>query len=148
MKTKNRSVKLLAILLLFGGIAFNASAQSSLSILQSKTWVMQFPSPMTYTFSVQNNSAGMEVCTMYFEGKATTTNYKYYLSNTIESTFNSAKIGTVSDGKYIIVEEETKQVGGPIQKIVAVYEIIKLDANNLELKNLRNSSILTYKPKV
>lgn len=133
------------IAMCFGGFA---SAQSSLSILQSKTWVMQFPSVQTYTVTVNYKTTGEELNILSYDGKVNNYVYRYYLSNSIESTFNSAKVGKVDDGKYIIAEQETKQEGGPIMKIVAVYEIMKLDVNNLELKNLNNSSILTYKPKL
>lgn len=129
------------------GPKLNANAQTNLSILQSKTWVMQFPSVQTYTVTVNYKTTGEELNILSYDGKVNNFVYRYYLSNSIESTFNSAKVGKADDGKYIIAEQETKQEGGPIMKIVAVYEILKLDANNLELKNLRNSSILTYKPK-
>ena len=106
---------------------------STLDKLQGKTWRIQWSDDyMDYQFTRTDKI-------YMFEDEPTSR--PFYLSDQIETQFNESKVGTVTNGRYIIVEGSD-----PDDEYfrVFVYEIMKLDNTEFTIK-LRNGSIATHR---
>lgn len=103
-------------------------------LLQNKNWVMWFPTPKEYT-STAKFSLDTWTSIFSYKGEDMILEEKYYLSDSpdLENSFSNKK--TQLKGKFIISENRAKKT---------VFEIMKLTPDSLILKNLNNSSILTY----
>lgn len=124
----------------------NLSAQEKTiaGMLQEKEWVMQFPHKVEFSMEIKfigNDYVGV----FKFEGKEVEARSPYYLSDEVNWMFNEQKVGCTENGKYIIVNENRKNPKTGPYKEVIIYEILKLTETELQLKNLRNNSILSYK---
>lgn len=150
---------LIGILLMF---FINAEAQSQIEINQSsligRKWMyisilenIKYCSTLQFTDSTQRK-------TMIVDSKEVNSIAQYYLSNTIDTEFQSEKVGKNQTGKYIIVEKKvlptTKQsVPGvhisPQVKFSStdkiIYEIIEVNNNELKLRDISRKNIIIYK---
>ncbi len=107
-------------------------------LLQNKNWVMWFPTPKEYT-STAKFSLDTWTSIFSYKGEDMILEEKYYLSDSPDLESLSSNKKRQLNGKFIISENRAKK---------AVFEILKLTPDSLILKNLDNSSILTYFSKV
>ena len=113
-------------------------SSSTLDLLQNKNWVMWFPSEKEYT-CIQKFSSDTCISILSYNGENVEIKEKYCLSNTPDVDISPSKREKLKKGKYIIRENQGE---------IKAYEILKLTPDSLILKNLDNSSILTYFSKV
>lgn len=122
----------------------SAQEKTTAELLQGKVWVMQFPDKVDFSFEVK--FIANEYITIYtFEGKEYKTQDSCYLSNEEDCTFDKQKVGHLENGKYIIVNRVVKSPEKGSYNKITIFEILKLTDTELQLKNLRNNSILPYK---
>lgn len=107
---------------------------STLGLLQDKEWVMWFPSKKEYTLT---DHFGSNTWLSVFSSKNENFEIKvtYCLSNSSDISISPSERKKLKTGKYIISENKGE---------IKAYEILKLTPDSLILKNLDNSSILTY----
>ena len=107
--------------------AFSQTRSSVLTRLQGKTWVMK---KANRTFEMVFTPTE---CFYYTEGKSDGT-MDYYLSDTIETTFNKNKVGKIRNGKYIIEGEILRKSASNQCPLVRVHEIMEFNENKLVLR--------------
>ncbi len=137
-----RNIILLLILMCCWSINTSLYAQenssTTLELLQSKNWIMWFPSKQDFSV-VDKFSSNIWHSIFSYSGKDTDMKRIFFLSNSPDINDESGKRAALETGKYIITDEG---------RLKAVFEILKLTPDSLILKNLNNSSILTYFSKV
>lgn len=120
---------ILTILLSSCSTLKNVKKQTDSNLLQDKMWVMQ------------EDFEKIELTRFYLKDKVTTSvsikssdgkwhneepcEYSYYLSDSIEQSFDFTKVGGNKNGKYIIEKREEK---------ISIYEIQELTDDTLILK--------------
>ena len=133
-----RNILLLLIFICCWSVKTSLYAQeeipSTIDLLQSKEWIMWFPSKKEYTSGVRF-SADTWTSVFSFRGRVIEQKQSFYLSNNFELSEKLEKQRDLENGKYIKRNDQGK---------IIVFEILKLTQDSLILKNLNNSSILTY----
>lgn len=113
---------------------YSQEQKSVIDLLTSKQWYLQGMTDKTsseqFTRTEQNS---------YLNGELLGT-FNYYLSDTIDETFDFNKIGTVNDGKYIVSKAKDNSLSN-----FSVYEIISISPDSLEIRFVENTHTLKYK---
>ena len=108
------------------GSAYSEKKSSILTRLQGKTWVM----------NETNRTLGMVFtgtkCFYYTDNKSDGTR-DYYLSDTIETTFNKKKVGKIENGKYVIEGYISPKLASNQPPFIRVSEIKELNETTLIL---------------
>jgi hypothetical protein len=109
--------------------------------LTAKTWIYTLPQGYTKSYDVTvNYSITSEMTTISYSNGSGSDSRAYYLSNTIETLFDDNKVGTVQNGKYIIIDVHPSAGA----RSVEVNEIIELTSAKLTVKALRTNQILNF----
>lgn len=75
----------------------------TIEMLTSTQWVMFYRNKTLERYRKYENENVIYIGKDYY-GRLKTDSSQYYLSNTVEKTFDSSKIGKIRNGKYIIVD--------------------------------------------
>jgi len=130
---------LILITLAASQFSFSQSSTTTIGRLVDKDWIMIFPSEKQYMYTDSYNREIITTVFVYNNSEVKLFS-KYYLSDTIDFTFNENNVGKVYDGKYLVKKNEKGDV--------SVFEILNLSNNTLKLKNIRNGSIIRYKANI
>ncbi|GAA3564304.1 hypothetical protein [Snuella lapsa] len=129
------------IMLITHNVEAQNNKESTLELLQTKTWHMQGLTDKEVSDKYDANQI-----THYFNKKGFefSEHSEYYLSNTIDQEFDSNKVGKVSNGKYIISRFiREKKDDGPDK--ISVCEIKEINKNWLIIRNIKHKHVLRYK---
>ena len=130
---------LILITLAASQFSFSQSSTTTIGRLVDKDWIRIFPSEKQYMYTDSYNREIITTVFVYNNSEVKLFS-KYYLSDTIDFTFNENNVGKVYDGKYLVKKNEKGDV--------SVFEILNLSNNTLKLKNIRNGSIIRYKANI
>ena len=123
-----------------------AYAQSTtLDKLTGTAWKIQLPNGIksggyddyaeTFRYNTTNRTR-----TIYAQKRDFSYYQPFYLSNTVEASFDDSQVGKNRNGKYLIVKEYPSDGIGRL----SVFEIVRLNAEELVMKSLRNNVVLVY----
>lgn len=137
-----KAISIFAVLLLVGSYTMGqkGTKHSTRSMLESKTWLMQFATPQNIVCYNQYKD-GKVLSVLMYNDKEVKTEGTYYLCDSIPHAFDSTMIGHAFLGKYLVTNSTTHL------KEAKVYEIIQLDSQSLVLKYTANNSVSTFKAK-
>lgn len=105
--------KLILILIIFqfviveNNLCAQTSENFSLEMLENRDWFIKFVDAdynkrPVQGIKIENN---MLISFAYFDGKRKELKAPYYISNTLDKTFVSSKIGKYRSGKYLIIND-------------------------------------------
>jgi hypothetical protein len=146
MKTNVKFCIAISLLLILSTISFSAFAQKvdyKLTELQDKTWAMQGLTDKTNDNKFENNKISIYLNGEYIGA------FEYYLSDSIETVFDSTKVGMVNQGKYIVERliPNPQKTSATQTRRISVFEIIELSTTTLVLRNVKQEYLLEYKAK-
>ncbi|KWW28194.1 MAG: Uncharacterized protein F083_2885 [bacterium F083] len=104
-------------------------------VLSNTTW--EYDTSYDSNIEVFTDSVLISTCIRHSDGKTYKYRYLYYLSDYIPSKFDSAKVGVLSSGKYLIRHNESGTFND---------EIVWLDLSELHLKG-PDDNVFVYKRK-
>ncbi|MBO4984575.1 MAG: hypothetical protein J6C87_02910 [Bacteroides sp.] len=149
MKSKRTFITLCISFLLLSTSVF-AQESSTLEKLMNKEWYFDYEGSQ----GIEPNKGkifGTEKITYftdYSEGRKIYYGY-FYLSDTIETTFDESKLGKNVNGKYIINPITIVDKNGKETKTAGVCEILELTETKLVIQNVKHKaaawSKLTYR---
>ena len=147
MKNNMKNLSVLFLFTIFNMISFRTSAQTEnfkLSDLKSKTWCMQGLTDKTDEANYEDNKVTF---TMKGSSKSKyTSTFEYYLSISIETVFDSTKVGKVLARKYIVIRALRDKKSNPLQpQPISVFEIVDLNSTKLVIRNIQQQNLLEYK---
>lgn len=146
MKRKANNFTRISIIVLISILSNNIWSQKTafkLSDLSGKKWEMKGLVGKT-NFDHYSDSR----ISSYLDG-VLIGSFEFYLSNSIDTEFDSSKVGVSSEGKYIIKRliPDTTKKDAPQPRVVTAYEIIELDDDLLIIRNINHKHVLEYKLK-
>lgn len=112
-----------------------------LESLQAKKWEIQGMTDKTAETHYQ-----ADLYTVYLNGMILG-KFNYYLSDSIDESFDRTKIGKIPNGKYIVTQLIPDSNFTKRTIPMSVYEIIQLDKNSLILRYTKQTNLLKYKAK-
>lgn len=121
---KKKLVVLFFVLLIINSLSVYSqkSAQSNWKLLQNKTWEMTIR-PQKYGIRIlESYGEGTIRCSYFSDNGNFVMDTPYYFSDEMEWDFNYSKVGSRSDGKYLIKRGKEEAV---------VYEVLKLTSDSL-----------------
>lgn len=121
--------------IVFASVCQAQTASSVLSKLVEKVWTYRFQSDKDYPIIEMRFSATEQNIYYSSEKWEKGEKHPFYLSDDIVTTFDESKIGNVSDGKYIVTKETSKD-----QDVVYCYEIIELSSSTLTFRRIANGT--------
>ena len=133
--TKNKLIIIISGFLL---MPFCVNAQhnnSVMDLLKAKTWKMSVGTSgdMYITLDYSNTK---ETATVKMRSETEIIYGDYYLSNSVDSLFDEAKIGQNTQGNYLIVSRNGD---------LSVFEIVSINDQELALKSIDTQNISKYK---
>jgi type II secretory pathway component PulC len=129
------SKKIFLSLVLIGITIISYTQSFALHALNGKTWSLQGLNNQTYTETFKKDKIILSQNGKYFG------TMEYYLSDSIEYTFNPSKVGKIKEGKFII-RRPVRDEGNVRQRLtVKYYEILSLDSKNLAIKNSKDQEL-------
>jgi hypothetical protein len=135
MKTILKSIITGSLFVVCGIISISSFSQTSkfkLQDLTDKTWSKQ---GLTDRTSEERFDKGTIIL---FYNKKNIGKMEYYLSDSIVKVFDSAKVGKVQEGKYLVRRPIRAKDNTTQPLTVTVYEIVELLPNKLVLRNSKN----------
>lgn len=144
MRPVAKFFKLIIILTILCAVPYSGIAQTKsykLDDLKGKTWVMQGLTDKSNDENYEKNQI-----ISYLNGNYFCT-FEYYLSNSIDTVFDSTRVGAIMEGKYIVKRliPDLKKTNSPQPRVVSVFEIIDLSPNKLVIRNTKQQQLLEYK---
>jgi len=148
MKIKTNYFKFAILIAMLSLTNFQAFSQSgySLNEIIGKTWIMSGMTDKTYedvydnttiTSSLKDNSEKKYVF-----------KFEYYLSDSIEDSFDPNKVGKVKTGKYLIERPLKDSKSNPNQpQPITIMEIKELSSSRLVLCNIKQQNNLVFTKK-
>ena len=128
---KQLKLTMLTCLILLTGIGqLNAqTTKSTQEMLCANTWI--FDQGERKGATMFKYSDKYETCTFRYNGEEASAVKEYYLSDSIDTTFDKQKVGNVTNGKYIIA------YNSKMSEIV-IFEIISLTDDEIVLQAIAN----------
>ena len=147
MKTIMKIFQTGFLILGINAISFTSFSQTDnfkLSDLKGKTWNMQGLTDKTDEANYDNNKL-IHTLTDITKTKYVFT-FEYYLCDSIVKIFDSTKVGTIMEGKYIVTRVLRDNKTNPTQpQPVSVYEIVELNSTKLVIRNIKQQNLIEYK---
>jgi len=129
-----KKLSLLLFLVTSITIVYSQENKNIVDLLMTKRWYMQGLTDKTsseqYTRTEQH---------VYYNGQYLSS-FIYYLSDSIDKTFDSNKVGSANNGKYIVTKVKNVTTSN-----FSVYEIISISSNALELRFIAHTHTIKYK---
>ena len=128
----------LLVVLMFIGLSVNSQGKSNMDVLTSGKWYWDFGSQGVANMGYYFTTDSMVFWALKPERDGQKMLYAgslYYLSDKIDSVFDSSKVGKNKDGKYIISYDYSK---------LYVYEIESLNETELNTKWLWSGEHVKY----
>ena len=117
-----------------GFIEINAQTVSR-AILKSGTWEWTSPKCNYATTKMHFDDTTRYWDVYYFYNKETNTDIdKYYLSDTLPTTFDKSKVGKVASGKYIVILSEVTYKGEKIEEMLC-YKVLNVTNEELRVED-------------
>ena len=127
-----RKIILTILISVSGFIEINAQTVSR-TILKSGTWEWTSPKCNYATTKMHFNETTRYWDVYYFYNKETNTDIdKYYLSDTLPTTFDKSKVGKVASGKYIVILSEATYNGEKIEEMYC-YKVLYVTNDELRV---------------
>jgi hypothetical protein len=147
VKTKMKFFKTIFMFTVISMISYSAFSQQESTFkvvyLKNKTWCMQGMSDKTT--EAKYNDGNIIYLLTDASKSAYTFVTEYYLSNSIETVFDSTKVGNIKEGNYIISRILKDKKSHPNQpQPVSVFEIKELSSTKLVLKDIKQQNLIEF----